>query len=96
MNFLSFCFFKAVKMKNFLGFNKLDLRINTPDDEWVFKEEPHSSRRQEILRKYPEIKRLMGYDPSIAYIVTAEVLVQILVCWMLRDANWSTIFILAY
>lgn len=90
------CLKQAVKMKNFLGFNKLDLRINTPDDEWVFKEEPHSSRRQEILRKYPEIKRLMGYDPSIAYIVTAEVLVQILVCWMLRDANWSTIFILAY
>lgn len=83
-------------MKFFLGFNKLDLRINTAEDEWVFKEEPHSSRRQEILRKYPEIKKLMGYDPSIAYIVTLEVFIQIAAGYMLRDANWSTIFILAY
>lgn len=62
-------------MKNFLGFNKLDFCINILDDEWVFKEEFYCLWCQEILWKYLEIKRLMGYDFLIVYIVIVEVLV---------------------
>lgn len=74
----------------------LDLKIASKEDDWEYNEEPHVSRRQQILRKYPEIKKLMGYDPSIALIVTAEVFAQIFICWLIQDANWATILILAY
>lgn len=83
-------------MKFFDRFASLDFRINSTEEDWVYKEEPHTSRRQEILKKYPEIKKIMGYDPFIAYIVTAEVIIQLLVCYMLREANWSTVLILSY
>lgn len=77
-------------------FGSLGLRMTTDEEEWIYKEEPHSPRRQEILKKYPQIKKLMGYDPKIAYIVTAEVFVQIFAAWMVQDASWTTIAILAY
>lgn len=66
------------------------------DDSWEYSEEPHASRRDEILKKYPEIKKLMGCDPKIAYIVTAEVMIQLMLCYFLRDAAWVTVLSMAY
>ena len=63
--------------KWFYNFITLDFKIGNSQDEWQYEEEPHSSRRKEILKKHPEIKKLMGYDPTIAYIVSAEVLAQV-------------------
>lgn len=80
----------------FHRFLTLGVKTETNDKEWFFEEEPHSSRRRQILKKYPEIKKLMGYDSSIAYYVTAEVSAQIFMCWMLQNASWPTILILAY
>lgn len=74
----------------------LRVRIATDDDEWVYDEEPHSIRRKEILKKHPEIKQLMGYESNIAYIVTAEVIAQLVMCYFLMDASWTSIFVLAY
>lgn len=82
--------------KWFYNFLTLNFKIDNSDEEWQYLEEPHSLRRKEILRKHPEIKKLMGYDPRIALIVSAEVVVQIVCCWLLQDATWSTILILAY
>ncbi|XP_050396260.1 sphingolipid delta(4)-desaturase DES1 [Patella vulgata] len=83
-------------MKWFDKFLSLAERATSQDDEWMWSEEPHTERRKEILKKYPQIKKLMGYDSSIAYIVSAEVFTQIFMCWILQEANWWTIFILAY
>ncbi|KAL3864045.1 hypothetical protein ACJMK2_005757 [Sinanodonta woodiana] len=83
-------------MKWFHRFGSLAVRIKSDDSDWIYQEEPHSSRRQEILKKHPEIKQLMGYNPSIAYIVTAEVLAQLLFAWLIRDSSWTTILILSY
>ena len=80
----------------FWRFAKLSFKIDNLDDEWVYNEEPHTSRRQEILKKHPEIKKLMGYDPFIAVIVVAEVLAQIFMCWLLQDASWKVIVPTAY
>ena len=66
------------------------------DEAWEYSEEPHASRRDAILKKHPEIKKLMGPDPRIAYIVTAEVLLQLLICYFLREASWLTVVCLAY
>jgi sphingolipid delta-4 desaturase len=83
-------------VNRFMKCASLRLKTITAEDEWLYDEEPHSKRRKEILKAHPEIKDLMGYDSNIAYIVTAEVVVQLVMCYLLMDASWTTIFILAY
>ncbi|VEL20130.1 unnamed protein product [Protopolystoma xenopodis] len=39
---------------------------------------------KEILARHPEIKQLMGCDPTIAYIVLLEVTLQMAICWSIR------------
>ncbi|XP_014779225.1 sphingolipid delta(4)-desaturase DES1 [Octopus bimaculoides] len=80
----------------FERFFNLSFKISSNEDDWIYDEEPHCSRRKEILRKHPEIKKLMGCNPKITFIVVPEVLVQILACWYLKEASWLTIFISAY
>jgi len=59
-------------------------------------EEPHKCRRESMLRKYPELKNLMGYEPKTKYIIAVLVLAQILVSYYVRDYNWGIIFVVAY
>ena len=83
-------------LKWFHNFITLDFKCHHTNGEFVYDEEPHSSRRKIILQKHPEIKKLMGYDSSITYIVTAEIVAQIVMCYMLQNASWSCIIVLAY
>lgn len=71
-------------------------KVSRTDFEWVYTDEPHASRRKEILKKYPEIKKLMGYDPCFKYVVGAMVLIQFISFFLLKDASWTTLLIAAY
>ena len=42
------------------------------------------------------MKKLMGHDPRFKYIVLALVLIQFLMIYSVRDASWTSLFILAY
>ena len=42
------------------------------------------------------MKKLMGHDPNLKYIVTAMVLVQFLMIYLISEASWLSVFILAY
>ncbi|ESN98942.1 hypothetical protein HELRODRAFT_66489 [Helobdella robusta] len=66
------------------------------DFDWVEIEEPHKTRRKLILEAHPEIKELMGHDPSLKYKVTIMVLVQLISAYYLRDSHWSLILVTAY
>jgi len=66
------------------------------DYEWSYTDEPHASRRKVILAKYPQIKNLYGYDSTTKYVCTWWVVSQLLLAWLLRDAGWGPIFVIAY
>lgn len=71
-------------------------RVSRTDFEWVYTDEPHATRRKEILRKYPEIKKLMGYDPNFKWVVLLMVLAQLISFYFIQDASWTTILITGY
>ncbi|SOV09300.1 related to dihydroceramide delta(4)-desaturase [Ustilago sp. UG-2017a] len=49
-----------------------------PDDFlWMHTEEPHRSRRTAILKAYPEIRKLMGYEPLTKYVSLSVLLLQL-------------------
>jgi sphingolipid delta-4 desaturase len=70
--------------------------VSRTDFEWSYTEEPHASRRKEILDKYPEIKQLFGYDTNFKWVVTGMVLVQFLMMYVMTDQSWPMIFLVAY
>ncbi|XP_059176448.1 sphingolipid delta(4)-desaturase DES1-like [Physella acuta] len=71
-------------------------KVSRTDFEWAYTEEPHASRRKEMLAKYPEMKKLMGIDAKFKYIVTVMVIFQFLACYAMKDHSWMTILIFAY
>uniref|UniRef100_A0A1I8IHZ6 sphingolipid 4-desaturase n=1 Tax=Macrostomum lignano TaxID=282301 RepID=A0A1I8IHZ6_9PLAT len=83
---------------SFFNALKLSMKLELDADTWEYNEEPHVTRRREILAKYPQIKKLMGYDPRIALVVSAEVLIQLLICQVISQANpsWGWLVLLAY
>uniref|UniRef100_A0A1I8HSY5 sphingolipid 4-desaturase n=1 Tax=Macrostomum lignano TaxID=282301 RepID=A0A1I8HSY5_9PLAT len=83
---------------SFFNALKLGLKVELDSDRWEYSEEPHVSRRREILAKYPQIKQLMGSDPWIAVIVTCEVAVQLGFCHVIRvtQPNWAVLLLVAY
>lgn len=70
--------------------------VSKTDFAWVYTDEPHLTRRKEMLKKYPEIKRLMGHDVKIAYIMLVMVILQVTTAYLLRNESWPTILIVAY
>ncbi|KAK2716737.1 hypothetical protein QYM36_007027 [Artemia franciscana] len=70
--------------------------VSRTDFEWTEDQEPHAPRRKEILAKYPQIKRLFGYDPKFKWIVTAMVLTQLLMLYLVKNWSWYTVLGLAY
>jgi sphingolipid delta-4 desaturase len=45
--------------------------------------EPHAERKVEILKKYPEIKKLMVHEPRTKFLVAGTVLLQVVSCCQL-------------
>nr|QBO56270.1 fatty acid desaturase 4-2 [Brachionus rotundiformis] len=63
---------------------------------WEATDEPHASRRKQILAKYPQIKKLMGHDPRIAVQLVIMVLIQLCVTYLVRNMSWMEIVLLSY
>ncbi len=63
---------------------------------WSDAPEPHAQRRRELLAKYPQIKNLYGPCPRTKYVCTVLVALQIALAFLLRDAPWWLIIVVAY
>jgi len=70
--------------------------VRRTDYEWSYTEEPHATRRKQILSKYPQIKDLYGVDPTIKWVTLSWLVAQFVVGYLLRDASWFHVFVVAY
>lgn len=66
------------------------------DFYWESTDEPHATRRKEILAKYPQIKQLMGYDSRICLQIVIMVFAQFFMTYMVRNMSWIEIVVLSY
>jgi sphingolipid delta-4 desaturase len=78
--------------------------------EWSYTDEPHATRRKEILDAHPEVKNYFGIDPSFKYVVVSMVLLQVFIAFLVRgkvlncnltfnfhlDASWTLVLLQAY
>merc|ERR1711916_262845 len=71
-------------------------RPSRNDYSWTELDQPHRWRRNEILKRYPEIKELYGYDPMTKWAVAAMVFGQVWACWYLSDKSWTVLMLVAY
>lgn len=70
--------------------------VSRTDFEWSYDDEPHKTRRTEILKRYPEIKKLFGFDPVFKWKCVVLVLIQIISLYVLKDKSWPVLFVVAY
>lgn len=70
--------------------------VTRQDFQWSYTDEPHASRRKEILAKYPQVKKLMGADPMLKWIVTMMVAIQIIAAYAIKDCPWPVVILAAY
>lgn len=59
---------------------------------------PHAIRSREMLKKYPEIRSLMGYEPKSALYISAITMAQLAVAYFLNanSAPWWMTLLVAY
>ena len=49
-----------------------------------------------VLAKYPQIKKLMGYDPNFKYQVLLLMVIQFTLAYLMKDFSWTILFLVAY
>uniref|UniRef100_A0AC35UFV2 Sphingolipid 4-desaturase n=1 Tax=Rhabditophanes sp. KR3021 TaxID=114890 RepID=A0AC35UFV2_9BILA len=70
--------------------------VSRKDFIWIYTEQPHCSRRQQIVKAHPEIKSLFGVDESLKYVVASCVLFQTFLAYLMQDASWTLILLQCY
>jgi len=80
-----------VKQRLFAG--KSEFR---DDFTWVYEDQPHTSRRKAITKKYPCVRELFGKEDHAKHIIAAQVAMQVIACYLLQDASIGVILFFAY
>lgn len=68
------------------------------ENNFVFSEspEPHIQRTKEIIKKYPQIKELMGRNPYTFLYIAGIVSFQVATSILLSDQSWWLVLLCAY
>jgi len=66
--------------------------------DFVYSEvsEPHRVRTKKILKQFPNLRNLIGKNPSTIFAIIGLVAFQIAAAWLLRDQSWWWVFGAAY
>eukprot|EP00116_Pleurobrachia_bachei_P002562 sb/3462824/ len=70
--------------------------VSTTDFEYKYDDEPHATRRKEILEKYPQMKELFGADPYMKYLVPLIVIFQLVTAYYIAQLPGPAMFFLAW
>lgn len=49
-----------------------------------------------VAAKYPQIKKLFGYDPNFKWVVLGMISLQVVLMHLMRDQPWSILLLTAY
>ncbi len=63
---------------------------------WSEQAETHRSRTKEMIRKYPQIRELIGRNSNTIFVITFCVAIQIAVAFLIKDYPWWAALIAAY
>jgi sphingolipid delta-4 desaturase len=66
------------------------------DFSWSETDEPHATRRKEILKKYPQIKTLFTKEPMTAVVVLFIFFTQMTIAYYIRDYSYGILVLVAY
>lgn len=72
------------------------MRQRDTEFTWAYTDEPHASRRVEMLRKYPKMKELFGPCPWLRAKAVLVPLVQLGVAWLVRDVPMWVLLLVMY
>jgi sphingolipid delta-4 desaturase len=79
-----------------MGFGGSAAPARRTDFFWSTEGEPHATRRKAILKKYPQVNKLMGPEPRTKYIVVVLVLAQVALSIAMRNASWPVYLLVTY
>ncbi|KAI9351429.1 dihydroceramide delta(4)-desaturase [Obelidium mucronatum] len=65
----------------------LDLAHPRKEYHWSDQDEPHAQRRKEMLKKYPQIRKLMRHEPITKYYVITLVAIQFAAAYWITTNN---------
>jgi len=71
------------------GEQQVAMRPRREDFLYSEQEEPHASRKTEILKKHPEIKELMRPEPLTKWVVFGTVALQVAMAVMTLEWSWG-------
>lgn len=57
---------------------------------------PHPARSREMIKKYPQIRTLMGHYPISFIYLSALTVIQLGIAYLLREQSWPLIILSAY
>ena len=58
--------------------------------------EPHRVRTKEILKEFPDMRKLIGKNPRTIFAIIGLVGFQLVLCWLLADQSWWLVVGAAY
>ena len=58
--------------------------------------EPHRIRTKEILKEFPQMRKLIGKNPVTFFAIVGLVSFQLIICWLVADQSWWLVVGAAY
>ncbi|MEP1151294.1 MAG: fatty acid desaturase [Balneola sp.] len=66
------------------------------DFYWSEEQEPHLNRRKQILKKYPEVRKLYGIDTTLKYKIFGLVVAQLAIAPFVFQLHWALFLLISY